>query len=308
MKRSFRFAAALVLICGPAYSQGTGPGWFVPGGQPAPQSAAPRPPTARPAQTLRPVPQQQIMPQAQSQQGDQQAEPPPLEVQLPPLPELPALAKGTAPPTPVIGVLGVPDIMRAASAAKQIEKTITERREKLNEDAQKEQASWRDMQTSLATQRAGLSADQIRAKERELQDRITNAQKALRDRNRFIQEAAQVGLAQIERMLIGVIRQVAESRGMNLVLRREQVALNVNEFDITDAVVEQLNRVLPSVALPPDGVSAVAFMAPGGPGGVPAAAPPGTATVQAPAATPAAVPGAQPSIQPGIQPGPGPRR
>jgi len=191
----------------------------------------------------------------------------------------------------VIGVLGVPDIMRAASAALQVEKTITERREKLNEDAQKEQASWRDMQQSLATQRAGLSADQIRAKERELQDRITNAQKQLRDRNRFIQEAAQVGLAQIERMLIGVIRQVAESRGMNLVLRREQVALNVNEFDITEAVVDQLNKVLPSVVLPPDGVSAVAFMAPGGPGGVPATPP--VPTLATPSVT---------------NPAPGPRR
>ncbi len=297
MTHSFRIAAALLLLCGPAYSQGSGPGWFVPGGQPTQPSATPRPQPVRPAQQLRPAPQPQPQIIQQGPQQDQQAEPPPLEVQLPPLPELPALARGTAPPTAVIGVLGVPDIMRAASAAKQVEKTITERREKLNEDAQKEQASWREMQTSLATQRAGLSADQIRAKERELQDRITNAQKALRDRNRFIQEAAQVGLAQIERMLIGVIRQVAESRGMNLVLRREQVALNINEFDITDSVVEQLNRVLPSVVLPPDGVSAVAFMAPGGPGGVPAVSPP-TTTVAAPSVTPPATP----------TPAPGPRR
>ena len=58
------------------------------------------------------------------------------------------------------------------------------------------------MQQSLANERAKLSADQIRAKERELQDRITNAQKTFRDRNRIIQEAGQYGLAQIERMLI----------------------------------------------------------------------------------------------------------
>jgi len=199
----------------------------------------------------------------------QQQELPPLQVQLPPVPDLPALPKGTPPPAVVVGVLGVPDIMRSASAAQQVEKAITERREKLNADAQKEQASWRDLQQALGAQRANLSPDQIRTKERELQERITTSQKQLRDRNRFIQESAQVGLAQIERMLISVIRQVSESRGMNLVLRREQVALNVNEFDITEAVVAQLNKVLPSVTLPPDGVSPVAFLAPGGPGGVP---------------------------------------
>ena len=104
--------------------------------------------------------------------------------------------------------------------------------------------------------------DQIRAKEKELQERITNAQRGFRDRNRFMQEAAQVGLAQIERTLIAVIRQVAESRGMNLVLHRAQVALNVNEFDITEPVVEQMNKIMPTVQLPPEGVSAALAAAP----------------------------------------------
>ena len=135
---------------------------------------------------------------------------PPMQLQLPPAPDLPPMPKGPAPPSAVIGVLGIPEIMRASTAAQQVEKVIGERREKLNVDAQKEQAVWRDLQQSLANDRAKMSAEQIRAKERELQERITNAQKTFRDRNRVIQEAGQYGLAQIERMLIGVIRQVAE--------------------------------------------------------------------------------------------------
>ena len=65
--------------------------------------------------------------------------------------------------------------------------------------------------------------------------------------NRVIQEAAQYALAQIERTLVAVIRQVAESRGMNLVLHRNQVALNVHEFDLTEQVATQLNKILPTV-------------------------------------------------------------
>ena len=42
---------------------------------------------------------------------------------------------------------------------------------------------------------------------------------------------------------------------MNLVLHREQVALNVNAFDITDDVVSQLNKLLPSVKVPPSVVT-----------------------------------------------------
>ncbi len=156
---------------------------------------------------------------------------------------------------PVIGVIGVPDVMRASTAAQQVDRAIGERREKLNSDAQKEQAAWRDLQQALAAHRSTMSPEQIRAKERELQERITNAQRQFRDRNRIIQEAAQVALNEIQSALIAVIRQVSESHGMNLVLHRQQVALNVNDFDITDQVTEQLNKILPTVNISPDGVS-----------------------------------------------------
>ena len=242
-------------------------GYFIPPQQSAPRPATPaQPPAQRPAPrpavptptSLPPPPPVQLpsgmaaVPGSDTGDAGDQA-----LSQLPnvPVPDLPALPKGATPPAAVIGVLGVPEIMRASTAAQQVEKEIAQRREKLNEDAQKEQAAWRDLQQQLASQRATLSPDQVRTKERELQERITNAQKSFRDRNRIIQETAQYSLGQIERTLIGVIRQVSESRGMNLVLHRAQVALNINEFDITDQVTQQMNKVMPTITMLPDGVS-----------------------------------------------------
>ncbi len=42
---------------------------------------------------------------------------------------------------------------------------------------------------------------------------------------------------------------------MNIVLHGPQTALYLPEFDITPEVVAELNKVLPSVTIPPDGVS-----------------------------------------------------
>jgi Skp family chaperone for outer membrane proteins len=251
-----------VLPGAPAMAQS--PGYFVPN-QPAAPAARPRPERAAPRQS--PITQQPLPPPptveipgglATGGPASPDADQPVAQLPQQPVPDLPALPRGSTPPAAVIGVLGVPEIMHGVVAAQQVEKAIGERREKLNEDAQKEQAAWRDLQAQLSAQRATLSPDQIRTKERELQERITNAQKSFRDRNRIIQEAAQYALGQIERNLIGVIRQVSESHGMNLVLHRQQVALNINEFDITDQVIEQMNKVMPSVKIPPDGVSPVA--------------------------------------------------
>ncbi len=290
--RSTVLTATLTVPLGAAIAQ-SNPGYFIPPqNRPAQPQPQPRPAQNRPA---RPAPAAQQALPAQPQNGPGPIagpggdEGPPMQLQLPPAPELPALAKANAPPVASIGVLGIPEIMRASTAAQQVEKIIGERREKLNGDAQKEQVVWREMQQGLANDRSKLSADQIRSREKELQDRITSAQRTFRDRNRVIQEAGQYGLAQIERMLVSVIRQVSESHGMNIVLHRAQVALNVNEFDITDQVTAQLNKALPSVALPADGVSPPMIAASATPGtpATPAAAS-GAAAPAAPApATPA---------------------
>lgn len=250
-------AVALLLIgSGSAYAQG----YFIPGAPArpaAPAHTAPHP-ASRPAPPLAPPPLRPLAPGPSVLPTDTE---PMLQVQLPPVPELPALPRASSPPAAVIGVMGVPEVMRASQAAQMVDRLIGERRQKLNEDAQKEQAAWRDLQLQLSNQRSTMSPEQIRTKERELQDRITNAQKQFRDRNRIIQEAAQFGVGQIERELVAVIRQVSESHGMNLVLHRAQVALNISDFDITDQVAEQLNKVMPTVVMPPDGAAPTAMPA-----------------------------------------------
>ncbi len=293
--------------------------WFVPGQQP--QKAPPRTnphatPPAAPAAGAEAGPAAPPGPP-----------PPQMQLQLPPVPQLPPLPKASAPPAAVIGVLGVPEVMRASTAAQEVERTIGGRRAKLNQDAQKEQAAWRDMQQALVNDRAKLKPDQIRARERALQDRITNAQRLFRDRNRIIQEEGQYALGQIEQTLISVIRQVSESRGMNLVLHRQQVALNVNEFDITAQVADELNKILPHVIIPaegqeppmvpvkPQGAPAVAGATP--PAGTPVAGTPvvgaptaGAPTAGAPAAgapaagTPAAVSAGAPAPEVSVTPTP----
>lgn len=253
---SSRLLTATLLAAGmgaaplPVLAQQQGQGYFIPG-QPKAQAPS-RAARQAPARRAAPAPEPVIPPPPADITAT--AKTPPPQQALPPPPNLPPLPKGQTPPTAIVGVIGVPEVMHASSAAQQIEKAIGERRQKLNDDAQKEQTAWRDMQQALVNDRGKLSADQVRARERQLQERITNSQRIFRERGRIIQEAAQYALAQIERTLIAVIRQVADSRGMNLVLHRQQVALNVNEFDITQEVTDQMNKIMPSVIIPPEGV------------------------------------------------------
>jgi hypothetical protein len=107
-----------------------------------------------------------------------------------------------------------------------------------------------------------MSPEQIRTKEREITDRATEAQRKFGERNRIIQEAGQYVMAQINRTMETVAQQVALSRGINLVLNRAQILGTTADFDLTPAVADVLNKVLPSVVVPPDGVSPLSMAPP----------------------------------------------
>ncbi|MCA3313514.1 MAG: OmpH family outer membrane protein [Roseomonas sp.] len=202
------------------------PGWFVPGqpqAQPQGQPQGQRP--AQPATPQRPAqPAQAIAP-------------------LPP---------STPPPAAVIGVVDVPEIQRVSTAFNQVRQEIERRRTKLNEDVQGEQQRWREEQQRLGNERGGLSPEQLRTRERTLQDQITDSQRILRDRARDLEQLAQQALREIEQALAIVIRQVAASRNINLVLPRPLIIYNEPAFDMTEDVAVQLNRMITAVNLPPD--------------------------------------------------------
>ena len=85
-----------------------------------------------------------------------------------------------------------------------------------------------------------------------MQDRITDSQRIFRNRGQAIEQAAQQSLMQIEEALAGVVRQVAASRSVNIVVPRPLVIMNDPGFDLTEEVAQQFNRALRQVTIPPE--------------------------------------------------------
>ena len=263
-------AITAAFLAQPALAQQpANPGWFVPGQQQGPRvqpQGQPQRPPARPA-----TPAQSDGSMADpGPDGAPPISPQQLQVVLPPAPEVPPVAKGNPPPAAIIGVLSVPDVLRISSAYQFADRELGQRRQKLNEDAQKEQIALRDLGQAFANERAKLTPDQIRAKEREYQNRINESRRKFGDRERIIREAGQYVMAQVDRTLEMVAHQVATSRGVNVVLNRAQLLGTTPEFDLTPQVAEVLNQVLPTVVIPPDGISPVT-LTPAAPDSKPAA-------------------------------------
>ncbi len=210
------------------------PGHPAPAARPAPAPvAAPLPPQVGPA-PLPPIPQ-------------------------PPLPALKPLPPASLPPTAVFGTIGVPEVMNGLKVVKQVDDVINGRLQVLANDAKKAQATWRSMQEALARDASKLTAAEIQKLRSELDAKVLADQKAFRLRQLHIQEAAQVAFSQIQSVLKAVVQQVAQSHGMNLVLLRTQVAISARAFDISGEVQAEMNKVMPTVNIPPENVDPMTY-------------------------------------------------
>jgi Skp family chaperone for outer membrane proteins len=237
-------ASATLLATAPAWAQNSGgsPGYFIP------HAAAPAHPVHTRQQQM-PLPQGPM--QGQQMPGEpgltQAAEQP----KMPPIPNLPALPKAKPPPSAVIGVLAVTQVMQNSAAAQAVQKIIEGRRADLAAQARARGLKFQDEQKAINGEKKKLSKAAIVKKQEAMQRELEAAQVSFHNKNIAIQISARTALAKIEATLIAVIRQVSQAHGMNLVLHRSQVALNVNAFDISKEVTDQLNKILPSVAVPP---------------------------------------------------------
>lgn len=245
LSRSLFAALAIAVLAvvaarpaGPVLAQQQQPQWFVPGQQ-QPQQQRPQ------AQPQRPPAQ----PQRPAQRPATGQVPGPTE---PGAPQLPPLDRAPPPPPAVIGVIGAQEVFEASVAVRQIRQELQQRLARLQEDSAREQQRWREAQQALAAERGRLTPEQVRERERELQEQITTGQRLLRERNAAIQAAGQKALAEVERVMLYVIRQVAEARGLTMVVQRQAIVLAVEEHDISEAVANQLNRALTAVPLDPD--------------------------------------------------------
>ena len=144
-------------------------------------------------------------------------------------------------------MLVVPEVMRQSLAAQEAERTLGAQQRRLREDIQAEQATWRGLQQSLAAKQGKLAPDQFRKQALTLQQRINADQQRLKQRSSRLQQEGQMVLGHIQQTLVAVVRQVAESRGINMVVQGDAAVLNTNDYDITKQVADRLNEVLPSV-------------------------------------------------------------
>lgn len=153
-------------------------------------------------------------------------------------------------PQPTVGVLDMQRVLREASAAKQARADRERYAGQYKAEVSEQEKSLRAADQELARQRAVLAPEAFNEKRKEFQQRLADFQREVQGRRRNLERAMAAAMSEIQRAVVNATDEVATQRKVNLVLYRSQVFMFSDQMDLTPAVLEKVNRALPSVSFP----------------------------------------------------------
>lgn len=150
---------------------------------------------------------------------------------------------------PIVVIIDVERILRESLSAQSVRTQIEERRSTLRDEFTKLEDELRASEQELARQRTVLSEEAFAEKRKAYEGRVTEAQRKFDTSRRQLDQSFQKALKEIQVAMFQVAEGLGTELNADLVLARSQVIFFNEDLDITDRVLERLNKQLPAVKL-----------------------------------------------------------
>ena len=109
------------------------------------------------------------------------------------------------------------------------------------------------IRAELGNHMAGLGDAEYATKRKAIRERVNELQRIIQERKRELDEMFNNGMRQVDLALVKVLKELAEERGINLILNAGQgrglVLFAENQIVITDEALKRLDARLPKVEL-----------------------------------------------------------
>ncbi len=156
-------------------------------------------------------------------------------------------------PQAVVGVIDFQRVVKESAAGRSVRDQMNQRRTKLQEEIKSIRQELETARAALATREPGLSEAEFSAKRQAMRKRVGELQGIMQSRQREMDAMFNYGMGQIDIALIAILKELAEERGINLILNagrgRGLVLFAEKRIVITDEALRRLNARLPTVEL-----------------------------------------------------------
>jgi outer membrane protein len=171
-------------------------------------------------------------------------------------------AKPAAPvramPSPVVAVIDFQHIVKESAAGKSVRSQVDTRQAAFQAEIKPLQQELEKIRAELGNRIPGIGEAEYATKRKAIRERVNELQRIIQERKRELDEMFNKGMRQVDLALVEVLKELAEERGINLILNagrgRGLVLFAENQIVITDEALKRLDGRLPKVELTkPDG-------------------------------------------------------
>lgn len=156
-------------------------------------------------------------------------------------------------PSPVVAVIDFQLVVKESAAGKSVRSQVDSRQANFQSEIKPLQQELEKIRSELGNQIPGIGEAEYATKRKAIRDRVNELQRIIQERKRVLDEMFNSGMRQVDIALVEVLKELAEERGINLILNagrgRGLVLFAENQIVITEEALERLDARLPKVEL-----------------------------------------------------------
>jgi outer membrane protein len=160
------------------------------------------------------------------------------------------LASAQQPTEMKIGVFDAQRISEETNEGKRVQAYLNDFKDKKMADLAARRKEVEDLQKQLQAQALSLSPDKRSALEKDIQKKLLDLNQAQEAANREMQLELSEAQSKFQEQLMAVVEQFGRDEGFSLLLEKSVVAFADNALDVTTALVDRFNRLVPAPAPP----------------------------------------------------------
>lgn len=156
-------------------------------------------------------------------------------------------------PKPVVAVIDFQYVIKESTAGKSVREQIDQRQKQFQAEIRPIQLELEKIRAQFGNRLPGPNDKKFAGKRKAMRERVSELQRLIQERKRALDDMFNKGMHQVDLALVAVLKQLAEERGINLILNagrgRGLVLFAENQIVITDEALRRLDKRLPKVVL-----------------------------------------------------------
>jgi Skp family chaperone for outer membrane proteins len=152
---------------------------------------------------------------------------------------------------PIIVVVDTDRIRRETTAGRNLDAQAEKYGKALDEDNRRDEAALKADELALQQQRQSLPQDQFTEKTRAFEQRVSDAQRIELKRRQAFDKSFNAAALQLQHAAVDATHEVATARNADIVIVKQAVLFFNASMDVTQDIINLVNRRLPAVEFPP---------------------------------------------------------